>query len=336
MRSKNRLKIAIVTPAPPRSRYGNRVTAVRWARILRSLGHRVRIAREYRGEPVDLLIALHARRSHAAVRRFSREQPGRPLVVALTGTDLYRDLPRSRQAQESLELATRIVALQPRALAELRPGWRVKARVIHQSVAAWRWAAARPKRLSPGAGARSSRTRRTFDVSVVGHLRAVKDPFRAALAARRLPPASHIRILQVGGAMTRATAARARAEMQLNPRYRWPGERPRRRAQAILRRSRLLVLSSKLEGGANILSEAIVAGVPVLASRIPGSIGILGADYPGFFEAGDTAELTLLLARAERDPSFLGRLRRRCRELAPLFHPAREQAAWQRLLDKLF
>ena len=336
MRSKNRLNIAIITPAPPRSRYGNRVTAERWARILRSLGHRVRIAREYRGEPADLMIALHARRSHAAVRRFSREQPGRPLVVALTGTDLYRDLPRSRQAQESLDLATRIVALQPMALHELKASWRAKTRVIYQSVADRRRAAARPEKLSPGAGPRSLRTRRTFDVCVVGHLRAVKDPFRAAFAARRLPSESRIRILQMGGAMSRAMAARARAEMEANPRYRWLGERPRGRAQAILRRSRLLVLSSKLEGGANILSEAIVAGVPVLASRIPGSIGILGADHPGFFEVGDTSELTRLLARVERDPSFLGRLKRRCRKLAPLFRPACEQLTWKRLLDELF
>ena len=336
MLSKNRLNIAIITPAPPRSRYGNRVTAVRWARILRSLGHRVRIAREYKGEPVDLLIALHARRSHAAVRRFSREQPGRPVVVALTGTDLYRDLPRSRQAQESLELATRIVALQPMALRELTASWRAKTRVIYQSVSGARTEAAQRKKPAPAQTSSFPQERRTFDVCVVGHLRTVKDPFRAALAARGLPSASRIRILQIGGAMTRAMAARARAEMQGNPRYRWLGERPRGRAQAILRQSRLLVLSSKLEGGANILSEAIVVGLPVLASRIPGSIGILGTAYPGYFEVGDTPGLARLLARAERDPSFLGRLRRRCRKLAPLFRPAREQAAWKHLLGEFF
>ncbi|HXG67357.1 MAG TPA: hypothetical protein VNO70_19795 [Blastocatellia bacterium] len=128
------MKIGIITPAPPRSRYGNRVTALRWARILRSLGHRVVISQSYAGDPFDLLIALHARRSHAAIARFRRERPASPLVVALTGTDLYRDLPRSRQARHSLELATRIVVLQPAALAELPPRLRDKARVIYQSV----------------------------------------------------------------------------------------------------------------------------------------------------------------------------------------------------------
>ena len=137
------MKIGIITPAPPRSRYGNRVTALRWAHILRSLGHRVVISQSYAGEPFDLLIALHARRSHAAIARFCREHPAAPLVVAITGTDLYHDLPRSRQAQHSLELATRVVVLQPAALAELSPRLRDKARVIYQSV---------PKRetVSPG------------------------------------------------------------------------------------------------------------------------------------------------------------------------------------------
>jgi putative glycosyltransferase (TIGR04348 family) len=333
--SRHRLRIRIVTPAPPGSRYGNRVTAVRWARILRSVGHRVSIAQEYEGEPADLLIALHARRSYPAVRRFLREQPGRPVIVALTGTDLYRDLPRNRRAQESLERATRIVALQPMALRELKASWRAKTRVICQSVAEARADVAWRKKLAPQSTSSSPRDRRTFDVCVVGHLRAVKDPFRAALAARRLPSESRIRILQMGGAMTRAMATRARAEMRVNPRYHWLGELTHRRVWRALRRSRLLVLSSKLEGGANILSEAIVAGLPVLASRIPGSVGILGKDYPGYFEVGDTAGLARLLARAERDVTFVKKMRRRCRELRPLFRPAHEAVAWKRLLNEL-
>src|SRR5215469_7298571 len=130
------MRIAIITPAPPRSRYGNRVTALRWARILRELGHHVSIAMAYRSEPYDLLIALHARRSYSSVRGFHGGHPDRPLIVALTGTDLYRDLPRSRRAQRALDLATRIVTLQPRAQDELRAELRGKVRVIYQSVAA--------------------------------------------------------------------------------------------------------------------------------------------------------------------------------------------------------
>ena len=83
------MKIMLVTPAPRGSRKGNRVTAQRWARLLRELGHRVILREEYLGEPCEVLIALHARRGFAAVERFHRLFPERPVIVALTGTDLY-------------------------------------------------------------------------------------------------------------------------------------------------------------------------------------------------------------------------------------------------------
>jgi putative glycosyltransferase (TIGR04348 family) len=319
------MKIGIVTPAPPRSRYGNRVTALRWMRILRKLGHSVSIRQVYEGETLDFLIALHARRSHASITRFHREYPESPIIVALTGTDLYSDLKNNRRAQKSLDLADRIVVLQPKAVEELRRGWRDKTRVIHQSVAAIKNKA----RVSPSA-------RGTFDICVIGHLRPVKDPFRAAMAVRLLPASSCIRVSQVGGAMTKEAEKRANAEMNMNPRYRWLGEQPAWRVREILKRSRLSVLSSRLEGGANALGEAIVARTPVLASRIPGSVGILGEDYPGYFEVGETGELARLMTRAETDPSFLAELREHCERLVSLFDVAREEGAWARLLGELF
>src|SRR5215510_14382934 len=112
------LKIGIVTPAPPGSRHGNRVTALRWARMLRSLGHRVAITQNYEGESYELLVALHALRSHDAIKRFHCEHPESPLIVALTGTDLYRDLSRSEQAQQTLELSSQLIVLQPNPLSE--------------------------------------------------------------------------------------------------------------------------------------------------------------------------------------------------------------------------
>jgi hypothetical protein len=110
------------------------VTALRWAGILRSLGHRVRIGPPDRAPRADLLVALHARRSAPAVEAFRRDFPGRPVVVALTGTDLYVDLPRSAVARRSLALADRIVVLQAAARRRLPRAARAKTRVIHQSV----------------------------------------------------------------------------------------------------------------------------------------------------------------------------------------------------------
>jgi putative glycosyltransferase (TIGR04348 family) len=332
------MRIGIITPAPPRSRHGNRVTALRWARLLRQLGHRVTVAQAYAGADYDLLIALHARRSYPAIRRFDREHADRPLIVALTGTDLYRDLPGSPQARQSLELATRLIVLQPRGLDELPPQARDKARVIYQSVPAMPRAAGHHPKLKPDQAASASvvsPARRTFDVCVIGHLRPVKDPFRAALAARLLPPSSKIRVLHIGGAMSEQMSARARAEMEVNPRYLWLGEQTRQRTQRLLRRSQVCVLSSRLEGGANVLSEAITASVPIIASRIPGTLGILGANYPGYFPVGDTRELQRLLRRAETDPVFLGRLKSHGGRLCQLFSPARERKAWAELLREL-
>jgi len=318
------MKIGIVTPAPPLSRYGNRVTAMRWAGFLKTLGHSVRVIQTYNGEAFDLLVALHARRSHSSVVRFHREHPDSPIIVVLTGTDLYQDLRRIKSTEKSLDLATRIVVLQSKALEELAFRLRSKTRVIYQSVVPAVCTARRP---SP---------RPTFDVCVVGHLRPVKDPFRAAMASRTLPEPSRIRVFQIGGAMTTQAEARAKAEARINARYRWMGEQSPVRVRRVLERCQLFVLSSKMEGGANALGEAIVAGVPVLASRIPGSIGILGEDYPGYFETGNTRQLARLMLEAETDPSFLAKLKAGCDAIAPLFDPACERARLKALIAESF
>ena len=315
------MRIQLVTPAPRHSRKGNRVTALRWARILRRLGHWVEIHRELSSGPCDLLVALHARKSHASIARFRQLHPERPLVVALTGTDLYRDLPGSPEARRSMEWADRLVVLQRHALRALEPAMRDKARVIYQS--------ARPT------AARISRSRRTFDVCVIGHLRPVKDPFLAAHAALLLPPESRLLVLHAGAALTPEMEATARREMAANRRYRWLGELESWEVRRLMKRCHAMVLSSLLEGGANVVSEALVAGLAVLASRISGSVGMLGEDYPGFFEVGRVDELAALLDRCERQGDFLADLTARCEALAPRFDPATEKAAWRNLLEEL-
>jgi putative glycosyltransferase (TIGR04348 family) len=315
------MKICLVTPAPARSRKGNRVTALRWARLLRELGHRVTVAQRYEGQRCDLLVALHAGRSADSIARFRANHPARPLVVALTGTDLYGDIHTSPDARASLELASRLVLLQPLGVDELPEHLRHKARVIYQSV--------------PTPAFRARRRTDLFEVCVLGHLRPVKDPFRTARAARLLPPVSQVRVLHLGAALSANMAEQALAEQAANPRYRWLGERPRWQALRTLARCRLLSLTSELEGGANVISEALAVSVPVVASRIAGSVGLLGDDYPGYFPFGDTEALAALLRRAETDAPFYRELAARCRRQRALFRPARERRAWARLLKEL-
>ncbi len=330
------MRIGIVTPAPADSRHGNRITAVRWARILRRLGHRVAILERYDGKPYDLLVALHARKSHRSIIDFQRDNSVGPIVVALTGTDLYRDMRNCPKARESLDVANRIVVPQPKALEELQPSWRQKTRVIYQSVE--NGAPTRASGKSARTGGKSARTSAnngSFDVCVIGHLRAVKDPFRTALAARSLPDSSAIRVLQVGGAMSDGMANKARRERSNNKRYRWLGDQPKSEVRRILNKSSLSVLASRLEGGANVLSEAIAASVPILASRVDGNVGILGENYPGYFDVGDTAELTRMLKRAETSPRYLAELKAWSKRLAPFVDPKQEEQAWSDLIDEL-
>src|SRR5712691_6412549 len=210
------MRIGIVTPAPPNSRSGNRITALRWAKILRRVGNRVSILQAYQDECYDLLVALHARRSYPSIINFRRQNPEAQIIVALTGTDLYRDLRRNHRTQKSLEIANRIVVLQPKAIEELRPAWRAKTRVIFQSLEAL---PAPTNKTKANQAYLDEQSNGSFDVCVIGHLRAVKDPFRPALAAKSLPNSSRIRILQIGSAMTEAMAAQARKETRTNPRY---------------------------------------------------------------------------------------------------------------------
>jgi putative glycosyltransferase (TIGR04348 family) len=317
------MKIVLITPERSSSRSGNGTTTARWTRILRALGHDVQVANRYGGAAADLMIALHAWRSAAAIRRFRELYPKRPLIVALTGTDIYDYIDRDPvPTLHSLECADRLVALQELAGARVPARLRRKVRVIHQSAPPLR-------HVAPGS------IRGSFDVAVIGHLREVKDPLRAAKAARRLPAGSRLRIVHLGAAETPQWRALAKAEMKDNPRYVWRGDRPRAQVRRLLGRARAMVLSSLREGGANVISEAVAAGVPVLASRIDGSVGLLGRDYPGYFPARDTAALARLLDRIETSPEFLKRLYRAIVRRAQLFRPAREKAAWKKLIGEL-
>lgn len=313
-------RISIVTPAAAGSRSGNRHTAQRWAALLRALGHRVTLGTEWNGRACDLLIALHARRSHGSVERYRAAYPRAPLAVMLTGTDLYRDLPASAEARRSLELADRLVLLQDEARRRLPAQARRKARVIYQSA---------------DTALRAAPPRGRFRVLVSGHLRAEKDPFRAAAALEHLRGPAGLELVQLGSALDPRIEAQARAWMKKDPRYRWLGARSHRRALEWIARSHLLVVSSAMEGGANVIAEAARIGTPVLASRIAGNLGMLGRGYPGYFPFGDERALARLIARAAREPAFVARLRRALRARRALFAPAAERQAVAALLREL-
>ncbi|MCA1843523.1 MAG: TIGR04348 family glycosyltransferase [Actinobacteria bacterium] len=315
------MRIRLVTPAAAGARTGNGVTARRWTGILRDLGHRIVVEQVYEGGPGDMLVALHARRSAASIDRFGGDHPGAPVVLALTGTDVYRDIHVDASAQRSLELASCFVVLQRLAVEQLPGRLRGRCHVIYQS------AVAPPGSFTPQRG--------RFDVALLAHLRPVKDPFLAAEATRLLPPDSVVRLRHAGAALEPEMEQRARSEMESNRRYQWLGDLPRWKALRLLARCRLLVVTSVAEGGANVVSEALACAVPVVSTDIPGSVGILGPDYPGYFPVGDAKALAELLERAAADDTFYGRLEAMCHSLQPLVAPARERESWRALLQSL-
>ena len=316
------MKIVLITPALPRSRSGNRATATRWKNILTELGHRVDVKVDFAGGRYDAMIALHAWRSAASIRRFHTQFPGCPLIVALTGTDIYKFIRSSPQSTlYSIRAADQLVTLHDLAALAIPEEYRDKVSVIHQS--------AKPVMRKP------ARRKSSFNVCVIGHLREEKDPLRAAYAARRLPAESRIRIRQYGRAHTPVWAERAEQEMRGNPRYRWFGEVPHWQVRRVYATADVMVLSSRMEGGANVISEACVAGLPVIASDIAGSVGLLGEGYPGYYATGDTRELRDLLLRAEADRTWLGKLQTACQGKAGLFSYAREKSRWRTLMTRV-
>jgi putative glycosyltransferase (TIGR04348 family) len=289
--------------------------------MLRELGHRAFIATGPTSRAYDAMIALHAFKSAAAVRASRDQHPRRPVVVALTGTDLYHDIHTRQAARQSLQLADRFIVLHDWASRALPRELRPRVHVLPQS--------------APPVRRRPRPALHRFDVAVVAHLREVKDPLRAALAARLLPPDSRLRVLHAGKALTAAQRRAALAEQRANPRYRWLGELPRWKARALIARSRLLVVTSETEGGANVVSEALAAGTPVIATRIAAMKAILGADYPGLFPFGRTVALARMLARVERESDFRADLIARCRARRGVVSRAREKAALRGLLAEL-
>ena len=314
MSSKIRPLISIVSPALAAANNGNWHTALRWSRMLAG-NCRTAISTEWNGQDIAVLIALHARRSAASIDAFARAHPQRPLIVVLTGTDLYRDIRSDASAQRSLQQATHLVVLQDQGPDELRPELRAKCRVIYQSA----------PRLKAGPP-----PKRVLRVVQVAHLRDEKDPETFMRAAARLRQRSDIRFVHIGDALDPELGAAARRTQSECPRYRWLGALPRPKTRQHIQRAHLLVSTSRMEGGAHVILEAAQSGTAVLASRIAGNVGMLGPGYAGYFDLGDDAALAGLIARARDDANFLGALREQTCARASRFEPGEEK---RRLLD---
>ncbi|MCC7399339.1 MAG: TIGR04348 family glycosyltransferase [Planctomycetes bacterium] len=311
-------RVVIVTPAPRGSTSGNRVTALRWAALLRQLGVQVQVHERWQGQACDVLVAVHAAKSAPSVLRIAAERPAARRVVLLAGTDIYPQFTAEPDALAALQLADAVIGLQPLAAAALPAALRGKVRTIVQSAV-------------PVPATR----RATFRVCVLAHLREVKAPLLPLLAFAQVPYDRPAELVLAGRALTAEVETRLQESIAHEPRARWLGPLPRQQARRLLGESHACIVASTAEGGANVVTEAIAAGTPVLASDIPGNRGLLGADWPATFPPGDAEALGRLLVRCRDDEPFRRDLERRLHGLLPMVDPAHEREAWRRLLTDL-
>ncbi len=309
--------VVIISPALQDANNGNWQTARRWAHML-SKAHRTRIIRAWQPEADDLcqsdnvMIALHARRSAASIAAWVSQRSSHSLIVALTGTDLYRDIEIDRQAQQSLDAAGKLIVLQELGALRLPAQHRAKTRIIFQSTTS-------RKTLT--------KTNKHLNAVMVGHLRDEKMPQTLFEAARLLADEPQIRITHIGAGLDDRLAQDAIHTEAICSGYTWARGQTHSQTRSRIQRAHVLVHTSKMEGGAHVIMEAVCSGTPVLASQIDGNVGMLGANYDGYFSVGDAQGLSKLLRLCRSEPAFLDHLKHQCALRAPLFAPASEQAA---------
>jgi len=312
--------IVIVTPGLAAANNGNWRTARRWSRFL-SAHYRVRLTDRWDRGDEAALIALHARKSAGSIAAWRAAFPRRPLVLVLTGTDLYGDIAHDPAAQRSLLLADRLVVLNELGAEQLPTDLHGKTSICLQS--------------SPSRRTLAKPTRH-LRALMVGHLREEKSPTTYFDTARRLAHRNDILLDHIGGPLDPALAAQAQELALQCPGYRWLGDLSHAETRARIQSAHVLVHASRVEGGAQAVIEALTSGTPVLASRIDGNVGLLGTGYPGYFDWGNAAELAALLQRARDDANLRPELRAWCARRAPLFHPDRERHTLQALLASAF
>jgi putative glycosyltransferase (TIGR04348 family) len=323
-------RIIIISPAVANDNSGNWQTAWRWSHML-GAQFSCTIAQSWNGEPYDVMLALHARRSADSIARWAHAKggarapanspaPAQGLAVVLTGTDLYCDIQTNAAAQASLAYAQRLVVLQDCAPEALPAQLRSKARVVFQSTTA------RPS---------VAKTPRHLRAVMVGHLRDEKSPQTLFAAAQLLRGHADIFIDHIGDALDADLGTQAQACAAAHPHYRWLGGVAHEATRRHIQRAHVLVHTSRMEGGAHVVMEAVCSATPVLASRIAGNVGMLGVNYAGYFALDDAQGLADLLLRCRADNNFYKHLQTQCTQRVPVFAPATEQAALIALVQDL-
>ena len=289
--------------------------------MLRAAGHRIRVL-ESPGSPhqhldLDVWIGLHAERSAASLELALAASPKVRAITVLTGTDLHREGGLSSLALKQLERSDRLVVLSPGGLELLPEELRSRTCTIPQV----------PGDLQPAPLREGTPT-----LAMLSHLRPVKDPLVVLEALGHLSESAPLRIVHAGEPLDPALASRCEQTSAEDPRYSYLGRLPREQALATLKSSHGLLLPSRSEGGASVLSEALLLGRAVIASDAPGITAFLPKTYGGIFPVGSASDLAALLERFAAQPPWRLELAEQCVAMGTQLRSVEEAKAWQDLV----
>lgn len=317
--------ISVVSPYPVDSQIGNSVSARRIVALLNSAGIKARATFDAVPPYSSAMVAINAWRLSEIIHQFRNTHPNAPIIVVLAGSDLYGTKSKvdAANTRRAMVEASSLVVSQSAALDAVPDYLQSKCKVI-------------PKSVNTNLKVVRNADPDFFNVIIASNLRQEKEPLVSAQAAAMLPTGSRIRMNHYGIALDQDLATQALALTNApHSRYTWHDGIPHGQVLTEIVAADLFVNSSRFEGGANAVCEAIALGTPVLATRIPGNIGILGLDYPGLFPTGDTKALTGMLVDCEQEAEFLEQLTDTCARLAPAFAPEYECRLWMDLLGEL-
>ncbi|MGJ8672293.1 glycosyltransferase [Rubritalea sp.] len=312
------MHVLISSSYPLTSPKGNSITAKRIATLLTSVGHTAEAIHTDMPPSADVMISLHATKTLTTSKRFKVCSPDSKLIIYLTGTDLYKELPAGNpEFFEALELADHLVVSQQASLNSVPTKYLHKTSFVPASV------------LLPEEQTVS--TPPSNSIILPAHLRPVKNPFLINKAIQLLPDLD-MHAFTLGAALEPEMAQQAILWQQSDPRFKWLDNVPYPENLSWMRQADYTLNSSHCEGGSNAVSESIVLGTPVLASRIEGNIGLLEDDYLGYFETDNAQSLATLLRRTFTDTSFQKKLHAQTLALQQKFLPSKELDGWQQFL----
>jgi L-malate glycosyltransferase len=332
------MKSLLLAPTAPPRLTGNAVTVERISSLLAKAGVICRIvdlsatpagalAEIARNFQPDLIHAFHAYKAGPCGFALARDLAV-PLLITMTGTDIYGDLESADTREEVLQVlgaSARITVFNTQARSVLFHCGidRRTVSVVHQSVSL-------PANAETDWRERLGIDREAPVFLLLGGIRRIKD-FSFALTAlaesrKRFPT---LRLLIAGPVIEPEEFAKIQTWCTGRSWVALLGEVPRREIRALFATGDVLINTSRSESESNAVLEAMSRGKIVIARDIPGNASLFGGDRRFLFR--DARELQDVIDHVLTDRRGWDRYGAQARRrITRSFSPAREQAGYLR------